>query len=82
MKRKENMFLNKDQTKVLDLDGNVKYVATTDENGIEYFTKPENLVRGKVCVGWEESEICVGWNEYKVCISWTKKKFCVEWSDD
>ena len=76
---RKNLTLSEDQKSVLDLEGNVVYVATTDSEGNEYFTTPENLTRGKVCVGWETSEVCASWGPHKVCLSWTEKKFCVEW---
>ena len=76
---KKNLTLSEDQKSVLDLDGNVVYVATTDGEGNEYFAKPENITRGKVCIGWETSEVCVSWGADKVCLSWTEKRFCVDW---
>jgi len=79
MNRKD-LYLSEDQTKVLDKAGNIVYVAAKDDKGNEFFAKPEHIVRGKVCVGWESSEVCASWDEHKVCISWTEKKFCVEWS--
>ena len=78
MERK-NLTLSEDQKSVLDLEGNVVYVATMDPEGNEYFAKPENLTRGSVCIGWETSEVCVSWGADKVCLSWTEKKFCVGW---
>lgn len=80
MKRLENMFLSKDKTQIIDKDGHVKFVATKNDNSEEFFIKPEDLERGKVCVGWDSVEVCVSYDQYKVCIGWESKKVCVEWS--
>jgi hypothetical protein len=79
----KNLVLSEDQKEILDLDGNVVFIATQDEQGKEYFTTPDSLKRGKVCIGWTTNEVCVKWGKEgneKICLSWTSKQFCVEWS--
>jgi len=75
--KREDLRLSKDQTQLLDLEGNVKFVAQTDKKGEEYFIEPDKLTRDRACAEWDTIEVCVGWNDFEVCISWTTKRVCV-----
>jgi hypothetical protein len=77
---KKLLTLSQDEQSIMDDAGNVVYVARTGGNGEVYYDKPE-ITRGKVCIGWDNTEVCVKWDkDHSVCLSVTEKKFCIEWS--
>ncbi|MGJ5074558.1 hypothetical protein [Bradyrhizobium oligotrophicum] len=78
---KKLLTLSPDKKSITDDAGNVLYVACNDKDGSVYYDKPENITKGKVCIGWEEESVCVGWDaKHELCLKVKAEKFCISWS--
>jgi len=78
---KQKLILSNDQASILDAEGNVVYVAATNEEGREYFTKPENARHKKVCIEWRTMTVCVK-RENGNCVEFGEKPFCIGWEEE